>query len=127
MPWQGQPHSLLLTVPPLAVVFFKPDREALVDNGRAVVMAWRALWPKFSALAFVLEIKPGSQPSAVAAGYGAVTRGAGNMPDLRGVAVVRDSEREICRPALLGAAMANVRGLRVRAGKARSGFPIRHT
>ncbi|MGB7916001.1 MAG: alpha amylase C-terminal domain-containing protein, partial [Rhodomicrobium sp.] len=26
-PWQGQPHSILLTVPPLAVVFFKPDGE----------------------------------------------------------------------------------------------------
>ena len=26
-PWQGQPHSILLTVPPLAVVFFKPDKE----------------------------------------------------------------------------------------------------
>jgi 1,4-alpha-glucan branching enzyme len=26
-PWQGQPHSILLTAPPLAVVFFKPDRE----------------------------------------------------------------------------------------------------
>jgi 1,4-alpha-glucan branching enzyme len=25
-PWQGQPHSILLTAPPLAVVFFKPDR-----------------------------------------------------------------------------------------------------
>ena len=24
-PWQGQPHSILITVPPLAVVFFKPD------------------------------------------------------------------------------------------------------
>jgi 1,4-alpha-glucan branching enzyme len=24
-PWQGQPHSILLTAPPLAVVFFKPD------------------------------------------------------------------------------------------------------
>jgi 1,4-alpha-glucan branching enzyme len=24
-PWQGQPHSILVTVPPLAVVFFKPD------------------------------------------------------------------------------------------------------
>jgi 1,4-alpha-glucan branching enzyme len=28
-PWQGQPHSILITVPPLAVVFFKPDREPL--------------------------------------------------------------------------------------------------
>jgi 1,4-alpha-glucan branching enzyme len=27
VPWQGQPHSVLLTIPPLAVVFFKPDRE----------------------------------------------------------------------------------------------------
>ena len=26
-PWQGQPHSILLTAPPLAVVFFKPDKE----------------------------------------------------------------------------------------------------
>jgi 1,4-alpha-glucan branching enzyme len=26
-PWQGQPHSVLITVPPLAVVFFKPDNE----------------------------------------------------------------------------------------------------
>ena len=25
MPWQGQPHSILLTVPPLAVVYFKPE------------------------------------------------------------------------------------------------------
>jgi 1,4-alpha-glucan branching enzyme len=25
-PWQGQQHSISLTVPPLAVVFFKPDR-----------------------------------------------------------------------------------------------------
>jgi 1,4-alpha-glucan branching enzyme len=25
--WQGQPHSILLTVPPLAVVFFKSDKE----------------------------------------------------------------------------------------------------
>lgn len=23
MPWQGQPHSIVITVPPLAVVFFK--------------------------------------------------------------------------------------------------------
>ncbi len=27
-PWQGQQHSILLTVPPLAVLFLKPDREA---------------------------------------------------------------------------------------------------
>ena len=27
-PWQGQQHSILLTVPPLAVVFLKPDKEA---------------------------------------------------------------------------------------------------
>ena len=27
IPWQGQPHSILLTAPLLAVVFFKPDRE----------------------------------------------------------------------------------------------------
>ena len=26
-PWQGQPHSILLTVPPLAVVFFKRNKE----------------------------------------------------------------------------------------------------
>ena len=26
-PWQGQQHSVLLTVPPLAVVFLKPDKE----------------------------------------------------------------------------------------------------
>jgi len=26
-PWQGQPHSILLTVPPLAVMFLKPDKE----------------------------------------------------------------------------------------------------
>ena len=26
-PWQGQQHSISLTVPPLAVVLFKPDRE----------------------------------------------------------------------------------------------------
>jgi 1,4-alpha-glucan branching enzyme len=25
MPWQGQPHSILVTVPPLAVVYFKPE------------------------------------------------------------------------------------------------------
>jgi 1,4-alpha-glucan branching enzyme len=24
-PWQGQPHSILITVPPLAVVYFKPE------------------------------------------------------------------------------------------------------
>ncbi len=24
-PWEGQPHSILITVPPLAVVFFKPE------------------------------------------------------------------------------------------------------
>ena len=24
-PWQGQPHSILVTVPPLAVVYFKPE------------------------------------------------------------------------------------------------------
>ena len=55
-PWQGQPHSILLTVPPLAVVFFKPDREERIDNGRAVVMACMLrgrLWPKFSALEVV--------------------------------------------------------------------------
>ena len=28
LPWQGQQHSVLLTVPPLAVVFLKPDKEA---------------------------------------------------------------------------------------------------
>ena len=28
-PWQGQAHSILMTVPPLAVVFFKPDNEAI--------------------------------------------------------------------------------------------------
>ena len=28
VPWQGQPHSILLTVPPLAVVFFKPGQGA---------------------------------------------------------------------------------------------------
>ena len=27
-PWQGRQHSILLTVPPLAVVFLKPDKEA---------------------------------------------------------------------------------------------------
>ena len=27
-PWQGQQHSIVLTVPPLAVVFLKPDKEA---------------------------------------------------------------------------------------------------
>jgi len=27
-PWQGQQHSILLTVPPLAVVFLKPEKEA---------------------------------------------------------------------------------------------------
>jgi len=27
MPWQGQPHSIMLTVPPLAVVFLKPGQE----------------------------------------------------------------------------------------------------
>jgi 1,4-alpha-glucan branching enzyme len=27
-PWQGQPHSILLTVPPLAVVYLKPERHA---------------------------------------------------------------------------------------------------
>jgi 1,4-alpha-glucan branching enzyme len=26
-PWQGQPHSIVLTVPPLAVVFFKSQKE----------------------------------------------------------------------------------------------------
>src|SRR5208283_2392233 len=26
-PWPGQQHSILLTVPPLAVVFLKPDRK----------------------------------------------------------------------------------------------------
>jgi 1,4-alpha-glucan branching enzyme len=25
IPWQGQPHSVLLTVPPLAVVYLKPE------------------------------------------------------------------------------------------------------
>jgi 1,4-alpha-glucan branching enzyme len=25
LPWQGQPHSILVTVPPLAVVYFKPE------------------------------------------------------------------------------------------------------
>jgi 1,4-alpha-glucan branching enzyme len=25
LPWQGQPHSILITVPPLAVVYFKPE------------------------------------------------------------------------------------------------------
>jgi 1,4-alpha-glucan branching enzyme len=28
-PWQGQQHSISLTVPPLAVVFFKPDKEGV--------------------------------------------------------------------------------------------------
>ncbi len=32
-PWQGQPHSILITVPPLAVVFFKPDREDVLGQG----------------------------------------------------------------------------------------------
>ena len=27
-PWQGQPHSIVVTVPPLAVVFLKPDGAA---------------------------------------------------------------------------------------------------
>jgi 1,4-alpha-glucan branching enzyme len=27
-PWQGQAHSIMITVPPLAVVFFKPDKQA---------------------------------------------------------------------------------------------------
>jgi len=27
MPWQGQPHSIMVTVPPLAVVFFKPENQ----------------------------------------------------------------------------------------------------
>jgi 1,4-alpha-glucan branching enzyme len=26
-PWQGQPHSILVTVPPLAIVFLKPDQK----------------------------------------------------------------------------------------------------
>jgi 1,4-alpha-glucan branching enzyme len=26
-PWQGRPHSILVTAPPLTVVFFKPDKE----------------------------------------------------------------------------------------------------
>jgi 1,4-alpha-glucan branching enzyme len=26
-PWQGQPHSILITVPPLAVLYFKPGEE----------------------------------------------------------------------------------------------------
>jgi 1,4-alpha-glucan branching enzyme len=30
--WQGQPHSLLLTVPPLAVVFLKPERSSSTDR-----------------------------------------------------------------------------------------------
>ena len=25
LPWQGQPYSVLLTLPPLAVVFLKPE------------------------------------------------------------------------------------------------------
>ena len=25
MPWQGHSHSILVTVPPLAVVYFKPE------------------------------------------------------------------------------------------------------
>jgi len=24
-PWQGQPHSIVITVPPLAVVYLKPE------------------------------------------------------------------------------------------------------
>jgi 1,4-alpha-glucan branching enzyme len=26
-PWQGQPHSILMTVPPLGVVYFKPQPQ----------------------------------------------------------------------------------------------------
>jgi len=29
VPWMGRPHSLVLTIPPLAVVYFKLDREAV--------------------------------------------------------------------------------------------------
>ena len=36
-PWQGQPHSILLNVPPLAVVFFKPDGEDAIDNVQLTV------------------------------------------------------------------------------------------
>ena len=28
IPWQGQPYSLLITVPPLPVVYFKPGDQA---------------------------------------------------------------------------------------------------
>jgi Alpha amylase, C-terminal all-beta domain len=31
MPWQGQAYSLMMTIPPLAVIFFKPD-NALSTN-----------------------------------------------------------------------------------------------
>jgi 1,4-alpha-glucan branching enzyme len=32
IPWQGQPHSLLITVPPLAVMFLKPERSSSTDG-----------------------------------------------------------------------------------------------
>jgi len=32
-PWQGQAHSISMTVPPLAVVFFKPDNEEIPSQG----------------------------------------------------------------------------------------------
>jgi 1,4-alpha-glucan branching enzyme len=32
-PWQGQAHSILVTVPPLAVVFFKPDNQHIPGQG----------------------------------------------------------------------------------------------
>jgi 1,4-alpha-glucan branching enzyme len=35
IPWQGQPHSIMITVPPLAVVFFKPEAEAESESDNA--------------------------------------------------------------------------------------------
>jgi 1,4-alpha-glucan branching enzyme len=32
IPWQGQPYSILITLPPLAVVYFKPDGGAKTQS-----------------------------------------------------------------------------------------------
>ena len=34
IPWQGQPYSILITLPPLAVVYFKPDGSASSQTQR---------------------------------------------------------------------------------------------
>ena len=35
--WQGQPHSIVLAVPPLSVVFLKPDSESTELSALTIV------------------------------------------------------------------------------------------